>query len=419
MAAKKAAKAKATKATAKKAVAGGASSKKAAVAKKVAAPKKAATKKAATPVKAAGVKPVAKAPRRTSSAPLSPAGDSTPVTHAQPALDPVASPVSESTTTKQNTRQFTSRTVGGRPFQRLMNDDGTPVPVDYNGKNMHLFGRRSEVKARLAELGDSPRGARQRAEANRLRRELNDIDTAIIELNYGLVLDYVRKFTSTTSREDSRDFEGAAVLGLMRAIATYDPTRGSKFSTWAYKPIQRECLRAVRDADFKHLNPGDFEKRPEILRAVRTLTKDAADRGEEVEQPSYEAIAAEAKATVETVRRVMTAKEQESLYKPVGDGEDSMLVDLLRDTDVELEDAVLAQQEVRDLERYGLSALDEREMFVIGRRFGLDAEPAQRLSTIGATLGLSREAVRQVESKALAKLNHPTVLRKMVHSGRR
>jgi RNA polymerase sigma factor (sigma-70 family) len=295
-------------------------------------------------------------------------------------------------------------------------DEIDNTPTDFNGRNAELFARRQAVKSELDRLGDNPRGSRQRVQVRRLKSELNDIDTAIIELNYGLVLDYVKKFTSTTSREDSRDFEGAAVLGLMRAISSYDPTRGSKFSTWAYKPIQRECLRAVRDADFKHLNPGDFEKRPEILRAVRTLTKEDALP---VDQPSYEEIARESGATLETVRRVLTAQEQQSLYKPVGDGEDSFLVDLIRDPDGEIEDMVLARQEVHDLELYGLSSLDERELFVIGRRFGLDAEPPQRLSTIGNILGLSREAVRQVESKALSKLNHPLVLRRMVLMGRK
>lgn len=290
----------------------------------------------------------------------------------------------------------------------------TTTSADYNTQNQELFEQRKEIRRCIDELevmllnseGDT-------TELERMRRKLGDIDTAIIELNYGLVLNYVRKFTSTTSREDSRDFEGAAVLGLMRAISTYDPTRGSKFSTWAYKPIQRECLKAVRDADFKQLNPGDFEKRPEILRAYRALQD-----GDESVQPEVSAIAQLAQTSIDTVKRVLNAPEIASLARPVGDDGKTYLSDLLEDADARVEDQVISAQEITDLERFGLACLDERELFVISRRFGLDGEPPQRLSAIGNILGLSREAVRQIEAKGLSKLNHPVIRRKLVRHGR-
>ena len=321
--------------------------------------------------------------------------------------------------------------------------------VEFNDRNQDLFRRRYEVRDRIAKLEsaieerDNPKPkkvtkavAKPKAttktatkrrkgseiddepvdldlDLRRARTDLDTVDTEIIQANYGLVLNYVRKFTSTTSREDSRDFEGAAVLGLMRAISTYDPTRGSKFSTWAYKPIQRECLKAVRDADFKHLNPGDFEKRPDIRRALKELKPEDSDP-----MPSYEAIAALAGATVDTVKRVLNTQEQDSLNRPINDDGKGFLGDSIPDEDASIEDSVIARQELTDLEQFGLNALEDRELFVISRRFGLDAEPPQRLSAIGTLLGLSREAVRQVEAKALSKLNHPVTRRRLIRHGR-
>ncbi len=289
---------------------------------------------------------------------------------------------------------------------------------DYNDRNQELFGRRNAILARIAEL-EKKEAKRKlaREDADELRRNrflLDEATKAIIEFNYGLVLNYVRKFTSTTSRDDSADFEAAGVVGLMRAVSSYDPTRGTKFSTWAYKPIQREILKAVRDADFKQLNPGDFEKRPEILRAVKAL-----QNGDEEFIPSFEAVAAQAGATLDAVKRILNAPVIESLSAPMGEDGDTSLTDMIEDPSAAVEDTALARQEIMDLERFGLSCLDERELFVIGRRFGLDGEPPQRLSAIGSLLGLSREAVRQVEAKALSKLLHPVTRRRLVRHGRR
>lgn len=322
--------------------------------------------------------------------------------------------------------------------------------AEFNDRNQGLFARRFVVRDEIAKLEaelldiDTPRSRKKaevepvkpakkpkkttviakpvRRRARRVvehelrvaKRQMDTVDTEIIDANYGLVLNYVRKFTSNSNREDSRDFEGAAVLGLMRAIHSYDPTKGSKFSTWAYKPIQRECLKAVRDADFKQLNPGDFEKRPDILRAVKELKIDQEDDY----NPPLEDIARVSGATLETVKRVIHAPRLESTSKPMGEDGNSFLGDMLVDTDPSVEDTVIAVQELTDLESFGLATLDERELFVIARRFGLDAEPPQRLSAIGNVLGLSREAVRQVEAKALSKLNHPVIRRKLMRHGR-
>jgi RNA polymerase primary sigma factor/RNA polymerase nonessential primary-like sigma factor len=284
----------------------------------------------------------------------------------------------------------------------------------WNDKNRELFLERIRIADELALLEavvPEERTLRMRQKIARLRQEHNDITYKIYYDNYGLLRNYVRKFSQNASREDIADFEGAATVGLMRAITSYDPSKG-RFAQWAFKPMQREVLRAVHSADHPNMNAGDFEKRPDILRAMRQL-----QNGDESARPSMEAIAAEAGVTVDQTKRVLQAPHLESIYTPMGDGT-TTLGEMLSDETESLEDNVITRLGIKDLENFGLKELDPRELFVIIRRQGLDCEPKQRLNSIGATLGLSREAVRQIESRARGKLAHPVILRKLARQGR-
>jgi len=289
--------------------------------------------------------------------------------------------------------------------------------TEYNLRNQELFSLRAQTVKDLGALTKKPsKSAAVARKVNKLRKDLEKIDTKIVMLNYGLVINYVKKFTASSTRDDSRDFEGAAVVGLMRAINSYNPKYGSKFSTWAYKPIQRECLKAVRDADFKQLNPGDFEKRPDILRAAKKVELAGKSPAGFID---YAAVAKESGASIEAIKRVLHSPALDSLSRPLGDEGEGDLGETVVDPGSTVEDLVLNKQEVTSLERYGLSSLDDREMYVIVRRYGLDGDPVQRLSAIGSHLKLSREAVRQIEAKALSKLNHPVIRRKLVRYGKR
>jgi RNA polymerase sigma factor (sigma-70 family) len=284
----------------------------------------------------------------------------------------------------------------------------------FKDSNTELFERRRELQRDIAEL-DATLDERDSFSARRLqhlRRRLDAVTTEVVVFNSGLVRSYCRRFTSNSSRDDSADFEAAGMLGLMRAIDSFDPSQG-RFGHWAFKPIQREVLRAVRGADHQNVSLGDFERRPEILRAFRQLQGETGEH-----KPSFEDVATAVGATVDQVRRVLAPPRFESVDQPVGENENATLGDTLESSTAGPEPTVMASMTLSALKTFGLTALDPRELFVLVRRFGLDCEPEDKLADIGDTLGLSREAVRQIEAKAIAKIQHPLVMRKIQRHGR-
>lgn len=287
-------------------------------------------------------------------------------------------------------------------------DDGEDVSGDrFRTRNDELFARRRALHERIDALrasvdaGHADLGAEQ--ELRRAERAFDDLTYEIMTANYGLVRRYVATFT-TKSQEHLEDFESAGKVGLLWAISSYDPARGS-FGSWAFKPIQREVLRAVRDADHPNLNPGDFEKRPVILAAERAYLE---EHGVDA-HVDHAAVAVRAGVTEAQVRRVLDAPRLDSLQAPVRNANDEPIPweDRLPDPSPGVEDEVLLRSLVRIVNEHGLSSLDDRERYVLTRRFGLDGEQEQSLRVIGEHLGLSREGARQIQQKALAKLREP------------
>ncbi|MFB4319811.1 sigma-70 family RNA polymerase sigma factor [Actinomadura sp. 21ATH] len=280
---------------------------------------------------------------------------------------------------------------------------GHPAPEDFRARNGELFARRKELLEQITALRDlldaGDPDARLEPALRRAEHALEDVTHEIVQTNLGLVRRYVAMFTSASS-EHVEDFESAGKVGLLWAISSYDPARGS-FAHWAFKPIQREVLRAVRDADHPNLVPGDFEKRPAILAAERACLEEAGPDA----PVDHAAVAKRAGVTEAQVRRVLNPPRLETLHATGGDpGEEVMSwEDWLADTSPSTEDRVLLRL---DLSAIGddLPNLDPREQYVLARRFGLDGEPEQSLRVIGQRLGLSREGVRLIERKALAKL---------------
>ena len=117
----------------------------------------------------------------------------------------------------------------------------TRSPDQYMDANAELFERRQAIQKQIAAIEADENDTMERAgiqRLQRLKRQLEDVTTEVVRFNLGLVRSYCRRFTSNSSRDDSADFEAAGMLGLMRAIDSFDPSQG-RFGHWAFKPIAR------------------------------------------------------------------------------------------------------------------------------------------------------------------------------------
>lgn len=285
-------------------------------------------------------------------------------------------------------------------------------------QRIRLVDQHTRATERLTELRDRGASAAEveavEREVRRLRRRIERVTTEISQMHLGLALGYVRQFVSYGSSVDTDDFMAAAVLGLMRAIKRYDPSRGA-FSPWAHQAIKREVLRAVHAIEYQTISQSDFELRPRVRRAYSELL-----RIDPHTPPTVEELADASGLSPARVRRILEPPQLLSAdASPRGETDDGYPARtraevLADDSTSDPGDLVNADALMAAIVEEGLPVLDERERFVVVRRFGLDGEPPQTLKTLGKLLGLSRETVRQTETRARSKLSHPVVLQRIL-----
>jgi RNA polymerase primary sigma factor len=192
-------------------------------------------------------------------------------------------------------------------------------------------------------------------------------------------------------------------VGLMRAVERFDYRRGFKFSTYATWWIRQSISRAIADQ-------GRTIRMPiHVLDSVNKLTRLQREmtqlRGQ---PPTVQELATELDLPVERVvelRRI--AQDTVSLETPVGEDDDGTLGDLVEDMDSEMPADVAAFGALQDQLAQALEGLSERERQVLIMRFGLADGKPRTLEEVGIFFNVTRERIRQLETKALAKLRHP------------
>ncbi|MBW8016930.1 MAG: RNA polymerase sigma factor RpoD [Planctomycetes bacterium] len=197
--------------------------------------------------------------------------------------------------------------------------------------------------------------------------------------------------------------------GLMRAVDKYEYRRGYKFSTYATWWIRQAITRAIADHARTIRIPVHMI---ETMSKLRTISKNLLQ--ELGREPTIEEIAKEAEMSVSETRRVLKiSKHPFSLDRPIGDSEDSYFGDFIEDESVDSPIKSATQEMLKDRIEHVLKTLTYREREIIKLRYGIGDGYTYTLEEVGRIFKVTRERVRQVEAKAIRKLQHPVRSRKL------
>ncbi len=283
-------------------------------------------------------------------------------------------------------------------------DDG--VNLDYTSEDIEAV---KQELAGLQELvNETPKLLDKRLRTmDRVFTQYEQAKRLLSSANLRLVVSIAKKYRNRGL--SFLDIIQEGNTGLMRAVDKYEYRRGYKFSTYATWWIRQAITRAIADHARTIRIPVHMIETMSRLRAASKILHQRFGREATVEE-----IAEEAEMSVEETRRVLKiSRHPVSLDRPIGDSEDSLFGDFIEDDGVDSPVASATQEMLKERIDIVLKTLSYREREIIKLRYGIGDGYTYTLEEVGRIFKVTRERVRQVEAKAIRKLQHPVRARKL------